>query len=282
MARTREFGVSTHLYHGQRLSRDHVQEIRAHGFERLELFATRTHVDYHNPSVVADVQGWLAEAGLTLHGVHAPIAERYTGHAWGDRLNLASPDERVRQRAVAEAEQALFIARRLPFSVLVVHLGVPKTPQSIPGENSRDAARRSVEALQRQAQPLGVHLALEVIPNELSRPGALVHFVETLTDGGPGICLDFGHAHMQGDLVEAVETVSEHLTTTHVHDNRGRLDEHLPPFDGSIDWPAALTAVQKVGYDGALMFEVAPQGTTKATLQKLRDVRRRMEPLLAA
>ena len=44
--------------------------------------------------------------------------------------------------------------------------------------------------------------------------------------------------------------MSEHLIATHVHDNRGRTDDHLVPFEGTIDWPAALTAVQKVGYDG--------------------------------
>ena len=40
-------------------------------------------------------------------------------------------------------------------------------------------------------------------------------------------------------LVEAIETVSEHLVTTHVHDNHGRTDDHLVPFEGSIDWPSA-------------------------------------------
>ena len=63
----RQFGVSTHLYHSQRLSREHLLEIAAHGFERVEVFATRTHFDYHNPAAVADLQQWLAEAGLELH-----------------------------------------------------------------------------------------------------------------------------------------------------------------------------------------------------------------------
>lgn len=283
VARTRSFGVSTHLYHGQRLGRDQVREIGAHGFDHVELFATRTHFDYHNPSVVADLQGWLADARVTLHAVHAPIGERYTAGQWGDPLTLASPDAAVRLQALDEAERALHIARRIPFSVLVVHLGLPKRPQSVAGENSRDAARRSIEVLQRQAEPLGVTVAVEVIPNDLSRPAALVHFVEKVMDGGRlGICLDFGHAHLGGDLLEAIETVSEHLIATHVHDNRGRLDEHLLPYDGTIDWPGALTAIQKVGYEGALTFEVAAQGSTKVTLQKLRDVRRRLEPLLAA
>lgn len=277
----RIFGVSTHLYHGQRLTRDHLLEVGAQGFERLELFATRTHFDYHSEASIAELAGWLVDAKLELHSVHAPVGESFGAGRWGPLLTLASPDADTRRRALDETERALQMARRIPFRVLVVHLGVPKTPQSVAGENSRDAARRSVEALQKLAEPLGVTLALEVIPNDLSRPGALVHFVEKVVDGGPiGICLDFGHAHMGGDLVDAIETVSEHLITTHVHDNRGRTDDHLLPFDGSIDWPAALTAVLKVGYEGVLLFEVAAQGATKATLQKLREIRQRTERML--
>ena len=51
----RQYGISTHLYHNQRLSRDHLVEIAAHGFETVEVFATRTHFDYHNPASVADL-----------------------------------------------------------------------------------------------------------------------------------------------------------------------------------------------------------------------------------
>lgn len=278
----RAFGVSTHLFHGQRLNREHLLEIAAHGFDRVELFATRTHFDYHNPAAVADLQQWLAAAGLELHAVHAPIGESFAGDRWGPPLTLASADGQTRARAIGETERALHIARRIPFGVLVAHLGVPRSQQAAAGENSRDAARRSIEELLRLAAPLGVKVALEVIPNELSRAGSLVYFIEqVLDDPAVGICLDFGHAHMDGDLVEAVETVSEHLITTHVHDNRGRTDDHLVPFDGSIDWPAALTAVQKVGYEGTLLLEIAAHGSAKDTLARAQKARQRMEGMLA-
>ena len=42
------------------------------GFESVELFATQTHFDYRNPAALGDLQQWLTEAGLELHGVHAP------------------------------------------------------------------------------------------------------------------------------------------------------------------------------------------------------------------
>ena len=279
----RKFGVSTHLYHGQRLGRDHLMEIAAYGFEAVELFATRTHFDYHNPAAIADLQEWLADAGLELHGIHAPVSESFVGGRWGPALSLASVDRDRRAQAVGEAERALHIARRIPVGVFVTHLGVPRAQQPPPGDNNRDAARRSVEELQPIAEPLGVRLAVEVIPNDLSRVGSLVHFVEEDLDGvDVGICLDFGHAHMDGDLVDAIETVSGHLIATHVHDNRGRADEHLVPFDGTIDWPGVMTAVQKVGYDGTLLLELATHGSPKATLVRAQQARARMERLLTS
>jgi sugar phosphate isomerase/epimerase len=278
----RRFGVSTHLYHGQRLSRGHLLEIASHGFEAVELFATRSHFDYHNPSAVADLQQWLADAGLELHGVHAPITDSFVGGRWGPALTVASLEPEARAKAVAESEQALYVARRIPMKVLVVHLGLPRTQSSSPDDNSRDAARRSIDELQRLAPPLGVRVAVEVIPNELSRAGSLVHFVEEdLEAADVGVCLDFGHAHMDGDLLDAIETVSGHVITTHVHDNDGRVDEHLVPFEGTIDWAAAMTAVQKIGYDQTLMFEIAAHGPPKETLAKAQKARQQLERFLA-
>jgi sugar phosphate isomerase/epimerase len=273
--------MSTHLYHGHRLSREHLLDIAGHGFESIELFATRSHFDYHNLSAVADLQQWLAEAGLELHGVHAPITDSFVGGRWGPALTVASTEPEARAKAVAESEQALYIARRIPMQVLVVHLGLPRTQSSSPDDNSRDAARRSIDELQRLAPPLGVRVAVEVIPNELSRAGSLVHFVEEdLEAEDVGVCLDFGHAHMDGDLLDAIETVSEHVITTHMHDNDGRMDDHLVPFEGTIDWAAAMTAVQKIGYDQTLVFEIAAHGPPKGTLAKAQKARHRLEKLL--
>jgi sugar phosphate isomerase/epimerase len=288
----RQYGVSTHLFHHQRLCREHLLEIAAHGFELVEVFATRTHFDYHNPAVIADLQQWLAEAGLVLQSIHAPIAERFSGGRWSGTLSIASVDPEARAHAVSEAEQALHIARRMAVPVFVTHLGIPRSQPrdaEIGAQDTRAAARRSIDELLRLAEPLGVRIAVEVLPNELSRAGSLVHFVEEdlkRADGdaaaGAGICLDFGHAHIDGDVVDAIETVSEHLIATHVHDNGGRSDDHLLPFEGTIDWPAALTAVQKIGYEGPLMLEINAQGPTKETLARARTVREKMERWLTS
>lgn len=283
MPRGPRFGISTQLYLGQRLGRDHLREVAAAGFDSLELHATRTHVDYHSGAVVADLQGWLAGTRLDLVSVHAPVAEGFSAGRWLAPLNLASPDAARREHALDEVLQALYIARRLPFRTFVVHAGLVKALQPEPGANNRDAARRSIEAIAAAAQPLGVNVALELVPNELSRSASLVHLIEdVLESGAAGICLDLGHARLEGDVVDVIETVSEHVMLVHAHDNRGRQDEHLLPFDGSIDWPSALTSLQKVGYDGPIVMEPVAAGSTKDTLTRARAARARMERLFDA
>jgi sugar phosphate isomerase/epimerase len=83
-----------------------------------------------------------------------------------------------------------------------------------------------------------------------------------------------------GDVVEAIETVSGHLVTTHVHDNRGRSDDHLLPFEGSIPWEGTLMALQKIGFEGAFVFELAASATPRQALERASQVQRRFESLL--
>jgi len=53
------FGISSHLYHDRPLSQEHLAEIASHGFEVVELFATRSHFDYHDPAAIATLRRWL-------------------------------------------------------------------------------------------------------------------------------------------------------------------------------------------------------------------------------
>lgn len=277
-----QYGISTHLYHASRLTRAHLEEIAAAGFDAVEVFATRSHVNYHDPAALDAIAGWLRELGLRLHGIHAPIMEAFgRGDSWeGRTYSLAAADASNRQEAVRETLQALELARRLPVEVVVVHLGMPKG-HSVAGANARDAALRSLDELLRAVEPLGVHLALEVIPNELSTPDGLVRLLEDdVPSRAAGICLDFGHAFLLGDVVDAVEQISGHLVTTHVHDNDRRADSHLAPFDGRIPWAPVLMAVQKVGYDGTLLFELADTSSPRDVLEKARRVRAEFDRML--
>jgi sugar phosphate isomerase/epimerase len=274
---TERFGVSTHLFHEHRLTRDHLVHIAAHGFEALELFATRAHFDYHDDSARAQLAEWLSDTRLELHSVHAPAFEALRNGRWVGAFSNATSDEARRRATIAEAEAALALASHVPFRYLVTHLGVPMS-EAGPGDNRRDAARRSVEDLVGLAARVNVRVALEVIPNPLSSAADLRDLIEEDLDGlDVGVCLDYGHAHLMGDLGEAIETLSGHLLTTHVHDNGGTRDEHLVPFAGSIDWEPAMMSTQKIGYDGIFMLEVGDTGDPVDVLRRCVRARERLE-----
>jgi len=278
------FGISTHLYHDLPLASEHLAELAEFGFRQVELFATIGHFDYRDQSAIDALSRWLRETGLELYSVHAPIVEHRWHGKWGSALSTASSDDPVREYAVSECLAALQIARTISYRHLVVHLGIPEDLNPPPPANARLSARRSLEELAAAASPLGVRLAVEVIPNRLSTPEALVRLIEEdleVPPPGVGICLDTGHAHLMGDLPDAIEIVGGALVTTHVHDNRGKGDDHLVPFDGTIDWPTALMSLQKVGYDGVIMFELENTSTAREVLEKTVAVRQRFEAIVA-
>jgi sugar phosphate isomerase/epimerase len=126
-----------------------------------------------------------------------------------------------------------------------------------------------------------VRVALEVIPNSLSTPSSLVTLLERdLETPHAGVCMDFGHAFLGGDVADAIEAAAEHLIATHVHDNHGRSDDHLVPYQGAIDWDAALVTMQKIGYEGTYLLELANTGSTAAVLEEARRARQRFERVL--
>ena len=96
------FGLSTHLFHGERLERRHFERIAAAGFPLVELFATRTHLDFHDTQAVRQIGRWLKATGLVAASMHAPITVGYTGGVWGRAYSVATTNAAERREAVDE------------------------------------------------------------------------------------------------------------------------------------------------------------------------------------
>jgi sugar phosphate isomerase/epimerase len=273
------FSVSTYLFHQCRLDREHLVEIAAHGFDAIELFALKSHFDYADPAAVQQLGEWLDDTRLTLAAVHAPTAHAFDGR-WRGSLSLASSDSAARLVAVDETRAAIDIARTLRYDTLVVHLGLPGHVAAA-NDNDASAARASLDVLMPYAGERGVQMALEVQTNRLSTPDALVALIEDAADWPvAGICVDTGHARLLGDPVDAIESASGHIIATHMNDNRGSRDDHLVPYDGSIDWASTLLAFLKVGYAGPWTFELAPAASPVAVLGRAAEARQRFEQAL--
>ncbi len=274
------FALSTHLFHGERLSRRHLELVRAGGFTDVEVFATRTHLEYGDEGAVAALAADLDDLGLTAGSVHAPICASFAGGHWGRAYSNAASDPARRDEAVHETTRAIAACRTLGAGVLVLHLGLPRGQSIPPGDNDRRAAQRSLEEIAGAAAAAGVRLALELIPNGLSTPDALLEWIDGLDTDGVGVCVDLGHAHLMGEAPETVETLGGHILTTHLHDNRKTSDDHLVPFSGTIAWTTTLASLWKIGYGGRLVFEVAGDGDAPAVLDRTVGARARLQAIL--
>ena len=275
------FGISTHLFHGERLGRSHLERAASSGFDLVEIFATRTHFDYHDPARAADLRRTLDALRMDAWSMHAPICDGFTAGIWGRAYSNASTDARARAEAVDETRASVEAARVLGCQVLVLHLGIPNGQLIPSGANDRHALQRSLEPIADACTGAGVRLALEVIPNDLATPAALIEWLSgDLELGDAGVCLDIGHAHLLGSAPEAAEALSGYVITTHLHDNRGRSDDHLVPFDGTVDWPTTMMTLSKIGYTGPLVFELPDHGDAARVLQRTADARRRIQAIL--
>jgi len=86
-----------------------------------------------------------------------------------------------------------------------------------------------------------------------------------------GFTLDTFQAGESGtDPVALIHAMDSRLTTAHLADYAPGGPRHLPPGEGTLDWPAMIRAFQTVGYDGPLILEPA-HVTETATLLRARD-----------
>jgi sugar phosphate isomerase/epimerase len=246
-------GISSYLFIQEELTIDRLETVRSSGFERLEIFAIRPHFEYQNKTMVTALGSWLSGQGPFLNSIHTPISVDYQALRNGDYLSIADLVKIRREKAVDEIKRALELAEKVRFPFAVVHTGAPGDEYNL---KHLDALYYSLETLAPFARERGVKLALENIPNRLSQIEKICGFLQETRLQNVGICFDSGHSNLQASPSSEIETGANWIVTTHLHDNHGETDEHLLPFDGTIEWTKVLEAFRKIIYPGCLLLEL--------------------------
>jgi sugar phosphate isomerase/epimerase len=266
--------VSTYVYVKERLHPGLLDGLVRGGAQAIEIFAARQHLDYVNRKQhVREIADWFRTSGVPLHSVHSPIYSDYEmGRTGAPPVNIAATDRAQRVEAMDEIKRALELAEHIPFRFLVQHIG---TGDESFDEKKFEAAMTSVEHLRAFANPLGVRILLENIPNELSTPDRLVEFIQITHFDDIGVCFDVGHAHIMSTVEQAFGSVKAHIRSTHVHDNAKDRDSHLWPGKGSIDWKETIELLRSAPHTPPLLLEIEahekvdPVEKMKETFEKL-------------
>jgi sugar phosphate isomerase/epimerase len=245
--------LSTYLFVSKKLNRDLLAQIHSAGFEGVEIFATRSHFDYASKPEVQGIGHALADNHLKLCSLHAPTSRDLNVNREGGSPLSVTEVERVRRiEAMDELKRVIDVAEDLPFSRLILHMGGSRENAD---PRKRDAAFSSLEHLVLHAKHVGVTICVENTTSEMGDPAYLRSFVDETRLTGLRFNFDIGHAFLSDGpeeerIEKSFEPLRELILSAHIHDNHGEKDEHLPPFDGSIDWPAALKVLRSAPING--------------------------------
>jgi len=235
--------LSTYLFVSRKLNADLLAQIKEHGFSALEIFCSRAHFDYGSKQEIQALKTALEAHRMALISLHAPTSRDTSAtRESGIPLSICEVERVRRIEAMDEFKRAIDVSEDLPFSRMVLHMGGSRETAD---PRKRDAAFSSLEHLVLHAHHAGVTLALENTISEMGSPAYLRAFVDETRLTGLRFNFDIGHANLaDGPAEERLEKsfapLRDLVASLHLHDNHGEKDEHLPPYDGSIDWSVAI------------------------------------------
>lgn len=263
-------GLTTSLLLEERAA-DAIRLLAEAGWPAVELSTEHlTRIDESDdPSALADdVIAAVEACGVRMPQAHLMIS-----------ANVAAADARRRESDLATVERHIALCAHMGIEVGVIH---PGGGQPATADQWRREAELRVASFQRIAAFADEHSFSIAIENTMDSPSAeaamgrrsygatieeLHELIDAIGRANVGICLDTGHANIQGiPLDEAVRQCGERLIATHIQDNDGVHDQHYAPPRGTINWPATVTSLREIGWEGIFNLEVGGERGRSADL----------------
>lgn len=250
------FSVMSTLHWEEKLGEKFFAELSHAGFDAMSTGIYPGH--FRNcPEDIADLKRLCRKYKMKVDLVHC---------------DHAALDGKKQREAEGFIANDLRLTSELGARHLVVHCAIFANPDNIirdekghlyPGfsvfrdlENEKTGMARKIKdgmaRFAEEAKKLGVVIALET---DLKMNAIMLDLISEADPEACGICFDAGHAELQMGSVKAAQLLGPRIVCTHLHDNDGKEDLHLPPFKGVIDWPGVLDALVKAEYEGYYTFE---------------------------
>jgi len=251
-----------------------VETLSASGFKELELSCAQSALVQAWEKAPREICRRLELAGLHVKSTHTPEQGR----------QLSAAEEAPRRTSLDANRQYIDWSAQCGVELLIIH---PTGPDDFSTEESRAASKaRAVESMRilaEYAEGTGVKLAMENLPSgKVNRPGATMSELREMIEGlgaHVGLCFDIGHTVMKGlDPVEELKAAGDKLLSLHLHDVNAQNHDHFIPGEGTIDWEAFLTQLDRQRFEGLRILEVSPpEENAKERLRATAAVRDKWE-----
>ncbi len=179
------------------------------------------------------------QTGLCYETLHAPF-DGINGLWFADSA-----------RAVTDKlKHSVELANENGIGIVIIHLSSKENCPPV-----TDAGLKYFDSLVEFARSKNVTLAVE----NQRKLGNIATILELYPKGsGVEFCWDVGHEKCFAHGREYMPLFGNRCITTHIHDNNMiyNADEHLIPFDGSIDFKRTAELLNAYNYQGTLMLEL--------------------------
>lgn len=185
-------------------------------------------------SRVEEVAEFLSRRGISFT-VHAPYVD----------LNPGARDEDVRKISVKRIIEGITLAIPFKPKMIVCHPGYFDYNYSLNYRLWLENAYRSFSEIVELCEIHNLKVAVE---NVFERnPENIIALLERFPEERLGFCFDPGHANLftEIEMEDWLIPFSGRVFEVHVHDNHGKVDEHLPIGEGNIPFDRIFRALEK-------------------------------------
>ena len=236
------------------------QTAAAAGFDGVEL-------DSPNGFETEAVLAARDEAGIVIPGVVDSVHWRDT---------LGDPDEVVRARGVTALETALRDCHAYGGTTVLLVPG--KVTGAIPYGQLWTRSQAAIRSVLPLAEELDVTIAIENVWNGfLMGPHEAARYLDEIDSPRVGFYFDVGNAVRYRPPAEWIGVLGRRIIKLDVKEYGHEEGFGVLLGDGDCDWPAVMTALDEIGYEGWGSAEVRGGDMTR-----LREIHRRMEAVLSA
>ena len=229
---------------------------------QAEIGLTGDDLDSATPAQLEELGDRFHCRGLSLT-VHAPFND----------LNPGALEPLVADVTERRLRQTFEAANRLGAELVVVHPGYDPWRYGFAPVLWLERCLRFWPPLLEEAERLGCRIALENVFDQAVDP--LAELLERLDVPHLGHCLDIGHWQLfvGGEIGAWLDRLGERLFHVHLHDNRGKRDDHLPLGDGVIDFGGLFRQLKERRLLPSMTLETRSRSAALKSISALQEMR---------
>jgi len=199
---------------------------------------------------------------------------KYFVHAPNIDTNLASVNPFLRRVFKKTILKVVIFAAELDAGLLVSHVG--RLSRDYPRKLVEKAIKNAVDSLRKINQlsnDLGIIFTIE--NDHKSNDYVLAGYPEQINylieNVGCKLTFDIGHANTIGKIEDFTKLLDKFIVNVHLHDNDGRVDEHLPIGKGSIDFVRVFKRMKDWRSEKPLIIECHSYAGIKESIYFMRQ-----------